>query len=61
MGYVTDMLSNFVGVRESHMTGGDGTHDCFNYGTEAIDDDEKWLACRLYGVALFEKALKHLC
>ena len=60
MGYVTDMLScgfisNFVGVRESHMTGGDGTHGCFNYGTESIDDDEQLLACRLCGAGFCEK------
>ena len=54
-------ISNFVGVHESHMTGGDGTHDCFNYGTESIDDDKNLLFCRLYGAGLFEKALKNLC
>ena len=53
-------ISNFVGVRESHMTGGDGTHDCFKYGTESIDYEQLFV-CRLYGAGLFEKMLKDLC
>ena len=54
-------ISNFVGVRESHMAGGDGTHDCFNYGIESIDDYEELLVCRLSGSEFCKKAFKKLC
>ena len=41
------------------MTGGDGTHDCFNYGIESTDDYENcWLVVFMV-LDFVKKRLRH--